>query len=234
MLKLESVEAGYGKLNILKGITFNIQKGEIVAFIGANGAGKTTTLKAISGLIRTNKGSISFLGKELTTISSNARVRMGLSHIPEGAQIYPEMSILENLLMGAYILSNRDQLQRNLKMVFGYFPILEERKKKFAGTLSGGERQMLAIGRGLMSNPKFLMMDEPSLGLAPLVVQKVSNIIQKLHNTGETILLVEQNANVALSLANRAYVLEVGCITVEGVAEELRNNDYVKKAYLGR
>jgi len=233
MLKLDSIEVGYGKLNILKGITLEVSQGETVALIGANGAGKTTTLKAISGLVRTTKGSISFFGKELTKLASDARVRVGISHIPEGGQVYPQMSVWENLHMGAYILSDREQVERNLKTVFGCFPILEKRKQGLAGTLSGGQRQMLAIGRGLMSSPKFLMMDEPSLGLAPQVVQEVSSIIQQLSSTGVTILLVEQNANMALSLADRGYVLEVGRISLEGVAEDLRNNEHVKKAYLG-
>lgn len=233
MLELTSVEAGYGNLNILKGISVKVSQGETVALIGANGAGKTTTLKAISGIVRTTKGSIAFLGKEINHLSPDLRVKAGISHIPEGGKVYPQMSVLENLLMGAYILSNRKKVDQNLKTVFGNFPILEERKKKLAGTLSGGQRQMLAIARGLMSNPKLLILDEPSLGLAPLVVKEVAGIIQQLNSDGVTILLVEQNANMALSLSNRGYVLEVGLITLEGAAEDLRSNEYMKKAYLG-
>lgn len=233
MLELVNVEAGYGKLNILKGISLKISQGETVALIGANGAGKSTTLKAISGLIRTTKGSISFIGKELNTLAPDVRVRLGISHIPEGGKVYPQMSIMENLLMGGYILSDREKVEQNLKTVFGYFPILEERKKNMAGTLSGGQRQMLAIGRGLMSNPKLLILDEPSLGLAPLIVQEVAGIIKQLSSTGVTILLVEQNANMALGLANRGYVLEVGRINIEGAAQDLRNNEHMINAYLG-
>ena len=234
MLELANVEAGYGKLNILKGINLKVAQGETVALIGANGAGKTTTLKAISGLVRTSKGSITFAGKELNKLAPDERVRVGISQIPEGGKVFPQMTILENLLMGAYILSDRKQIEQNLKDVFGYFPLLEERKQKMAGTLSGGQRQMLAIGRGLMSNPKLLILDEPSLGLAPLVVQEVAGIIQQLNHMGVTILLVEQNANMALGLSDRAYVLEVGRISLEGAAQDLSNNEYVKKAYLGR
>lgn len=233
MLELDSVEAGYGKLNILKGISLKVSQGETVALIGANGAGKTTTLKTISGIIRATRGKIAFLGKKLNDLAPDLRVRAGISHIPEGGKVYPQMSVLENLLMGAYILSDRKQIEQNLKAVFGYFPILEERKHQFAGALSGGQRQMLAIARGLMSNPKLLILDEPSLGLAPLVVQEVAGIIQQLHCTGGTILLVEQNANMALGLASRGYVLEVGCIYLQGTAEDIRKNEHMKKAYLG-
>ncbi len=233
MLELANVEAGYGKLNILKKISLKVQQGEIVALIGANGAGKTTTLKAISGLIRTTGGKISFLGQDITSMASDARVRLGISQIPEGGKVFPQLTIMENLMMGAYTISDRALIEKNKNDVFEYFPVLQERKHKLAGTLSGGQRQMLAIGRGLMSNPKLLIMDEPSLGLAPLVVQEVAGIIKRLQGAGVTIMLVEQNANMALSLADRAYVLEVGSISLEGVAEELKGNEHVKKAYLG-
>ena len=233
MLKVENLNVFYGAIHALHDISFQVNQGEIVTLIGANGAGKTTTLHTISGLLRQKSGVITFKDKNLATVQPHKLVNLGLSQVPEGRRVFAQMSVLENLEMGAYIRNNANEMKNDLEMVFSHFPRLKERVKQLAGTLSGGEQQMLAMGRALMSHPDLLMLDEPSMGLSPILVQEIFSIIEDVNKAGTTILLVEQNANMALSIANRAYVLETGRIVMEGDAKELMSNDDVRKAYLG-
>ena len=231
MLRVENIDVYYGNIHALKGISFDVKEGEIVALIGANGAGKSTTLKTVSGMMHPKQGSISFLGEDITHTDCHKLPAKGLAHVPEGRRVFLHMTVLENLEMGAYIHKNvsRDDLDN----VFQRFPRLLERKNQTAGTLSGGEQQMLAMGRALMSRPKLLMLDEPSMGLAPILVEQIFDIIRELHKAGTTILLVEQNAEMALQIADRAYVLESGRVTLSGTGAELAQSDEIKKAYLG-
>lgn len=233
MLKLENVNAYYGTVHALKGINLHIDQGEIVVLIGANGAGKTTTLKTISGLQKPKTGKILFEEKDVNSYTAPDIVKLGISHVPEGRRIFPSMNVMENLEMGAFTRKDKAGLKKDYENVFSRFPILHERKNQMAGTLSGGEQQMLAIGRALMSRPKLLLLDEPSMGLAPLIVKNIFDIIKDINKTGTTILLVEQNANMALQCADRAYVIRTGVIEIEGPARELLNDDRIKKAYLG-
>ena len=233
MLKVDGLNVFYGAIHALHDISFQVHPGEIVTLIGANGAGKTTTLHTISGLIRQKSGTISFKEKNLATVHPHKLVNMGLAQVPEGRRVFAQMSVLENLEMGAYTRKNATEMKNDLEMVFSHFPRLKERVKQLAGTLSGGEQQMLAMGRALMSHPDLLMLDEPSMGLSPILVQEIFSIIKDVNKDGTTILLVEQNANMALSIANRAYVLETGRIVMEGNAVDLMKNDDVRKAYLG-
>ncbi len=233
MLKVENLNVFYGAIHALHDISFQVNAGEIVTLIGANGAGKTTTLHTISGLIHQKSGTITFKDKNLSSVQAHKLVGMGLSQVPEGRRVFAQMSVLENLEMGAYTRKNAAEMKQDLEMVFGHFPRLKERTKQLAGTLSGGEQQMLAMGRALMSHPDLLMLDEPSMGLSPILVQEIFAIIQEVNKSGTTILLVEQNAHMALSIAHRAYVLETGRIVMEGDAKALLTNDDVRKAYLG-
>ena len=231
MLKVENIDVYYGAIHAVKNVSFEVGDGEIVALIGANGAGKSTILKTVSGLMHPRTGTITFCGQNITHTEAYKLLRTGLAHVPEGRRIFLQMSVQENLEMGAYI--NKSVSQEDLEMVFNYFPRLKERRKQVAGTLSGGEQQMLAMSRALMSHPKLMMLDEPSMGLAPIIVDQVFGIIKELHKSGTTILLVEQNARKALQIADRAYVLETGSITLEGTGAELAKSDEVRKAYLG-
>lgn len=233
MLNVHNLAVSYGKVKALQGIDMSVREGEIVSLIGANGAGKTTTLRAVSGLTKPSGGSIQFGGDDITTLDARAIVQKGLSHCPEGRQIFPRMTVLENLELGAYTRSDKENLSADYQQVYDYFPILAERQTQLAGTLSGGEQQMLAIGRSLMSRPRLLLLDEPSLGLAPFLVEKIFEIIQTINRQGVTILLIEQNAYQALAISHRAYVLETGHITLTGTADELMHDDHVRKAYLG-
>ena len=233
MLEVSNLKVNYGMIQAIKGISFKVEEGEIIALIGANGAGKTTTLHTVSDLLKAREGSILFNGKELTKTQPHKIVEMGMAHVPEGRRIFQQLTVYENLILGAYTRSDKKEIAENLEMIYKRFPRLEERKKQIAGTLSGGEQQMLAMGRALMSNPKIVLMDEPSMGLSPLLVSEIFDIIQSINKSGTTVLLVEQNAKKALSIANRAYVLETGKIVLEGDAKELMNNDQIKKAYLG-
>lgn len=233
LLEVTDLEVYYGVINALKGISFYVDKGEIVSLIGANGAGKTTTLHTITGLIRPKKGSVVYKGVDICRTPAHKIVSMGMVHVPEGRRIFQNLTVYENLLMGAYSQSDKNKIEENLEYVFKQFPRLEERRRQLAGTLSGGEQQMLAMGRALMSRPKLLMLDEPSMGLAPILVQEIFDIIKELHASGTTILLVEQNAEMALRVADRAYVLESGRIALSGTGKELAQSDAIKKAYLG-
>ena len=233
MLKVCDLKVNYGMIQAIKGISFHVNEGEIVALIGANGAGKTTTLHTITGLVPAKSGSIIFEGKDLTKVPAHKIVSMGMSHVPEGRRIFQELTVYDNLLMGAFTRNNKAEMAESIKMIYKHFPRLEERKNQIAGTLSGGEQQMLAMGRALMSKPRIVLMDEPSMGLSPLYVSEIFHIIEEINKMGTTVLLVEQNAKKALSIANRAYVLETGTIALEGDAKELMQNDSVKKAYLG-
>lgn len=233
MLKVKDLNVFYGAIHALHDISFSVQQGEIVTLIGANGAGKTSILHAISRLIPTKTGTISFDQKDITKMDAHKLVPMGLAQVPEGRRIFGQMTVLENLEMGAHTRKNKVELGSDLEMVFDHFPRLKERVKQIAGTLSGGEQQMLATGRALMSHPTLLMMDEPSMGLSPILVDEIFDIITKINKEGTTILLVEQNAQMALSIANRAYVLETGHIVKDGNARELLNDESVKAAYLG-
>ncbi len=232
-LEIKDLEVYYGAINALKGISFDVEQGEIIALIGANGAGKTTSLHTISGLIPAKHGSVKFNGKELTKTPAHKIVSMGMAHVPEGRRVFAQLSVLENLTLGAYTRKDKNEINESLEHVYERFPRLKERRTQAAGTLSGGEQQMLAIGRALMSKPSIVLMDEPSMGLSPLYVNEIFDIIQEINKSGTTVLLVEQNAKKALSIANRAYVLETGKITLSGDAHELMDNDEVKKAYLG-
>ena len=233
MLKIENINVYYGAIHALKGISVEVNEGEIVTLIGANGAGKSTTLRTVSGLLRAKTGSISFEGKNITSLAAQDIVKLGISQVPEGRRIFANMSVYENLELGAYIRDDKSGINEDIQKVFARFPRLEERRTQLAGTLSGGEQQMLAIGRGLMSRPRLLLLDEPSMGLAPLLVKEIFSIIKEINASGTTILLVEQNAHMALSIAHKAYVLETGRITLSGTAKELAESEDVKKAYLG-
>ena len=231
MLKVDNMHVYYGAIHAVKGVSFEVGEGEIVALIGANGAGKSTILKTVSGLMHPRSGSITFMDKNIAHTDAYKLLRHGLAHVPEGRRIFLQMTVQENLDMGAYI--RKDSYKEDLERMFTLFPRLKERRKQIAGTLSGGEQQMLAMSRALMSNPKLLMLDEPSMGLAPILVDQIFDIIKELHAAGTTILLVEQNASKALEIADRAYVLETGSITLSGTGEELASSDEVRKAYLG-
>ncbi len=233
MLEVKNLSVSYGAIEAVKDISFTVNDGEIVSLIGANGAGKTTTLHTITGLVPAKSGSVMYNGVDLLKTHNNKIVTLGMAHIPEGRHVFTRMSVEENLEMGAFSLKDQSDLKKDLDMVYGLFPRLKERRNQKAGTLSGGEQQMLAMGRALMSHPKTILMDEPSMGLSPKLVKEIFSIIRKLHEQGITILLVEQNAKMALSIADRAYVLETGRITMEGGAKELLNNEQVRKAYLG-
>ena len=233
MLKIDNIDVYYGAIHALKGISLEVKEGEIVTLIGANGAGKSTTLRTISGLLKPKTGSITFLGQEIAGVRAHEIVKKGISQVPEGRRVFAEMTVMENLDLGAFVRKDKAGIQQDLKHVFELFPRLEERKNQSAGTLSGGEQQMLAMGRALMSRPKLLLLDEPSMGLAPLLIKEIFNIIVDINKSGTTVLLVEQNANMALSIANRAYVLETGRITLSGSAQELAASEDVRKAYLG-
>lgn len=234
LLKVDNLEVCYGMIRAIKGISFEIRKGEIVALIGANGAGKTTTLHTVSGLLKPSGGSIVFKGEDISKVPAHKIVYMGMAHVPEGRRIFQQLSVYENLKLGAYTRSNKQEIEESIRMVYEHFPRLEERKNQIAGTLSGGEQQMLAMGRALMSKPEIVLMDEPSMGLSPLLVKEIFAIIEELHKAGTTILLVEQNAKMALGVADRAYVLETGSIAMSGKASEMLENDDIKKAYLGQ
>lgn len=233
MLAIDGIDVFYGAIHALKGVSLTVNEGEIVTLIGANGAGKSTTLRTISGLLAPKKGSVRFLGKDIAGMKAHKVVAEGISQVPEGRRIFAEMTVMENLDLGAFIRKDGDGIEKDRKMVFERFPRLLERKDQLAGTLSGGEQQMLAMGRALMSRPRLLLLDEPSMGLAPLLIREIFEIIQDINRAGTTVLLVEQNANMALSIANRAYVLETGRITLSGSAKELAASDEVRKAYLG-
>ena len=233
MLNIKDLHTHYGHVQALKGVSLNVEEGEIVTLIGNNGAGKSTLLKTISGLVRPSSGSIEFRGQPIEELPSEDIVRLGISQAPEGRRVFPRSSVLENLEIGAYVRNDQKAIQQDIKAMMSRFPILGERKHQLAGTLSGGEQQMLTIARALMSRPRLMMLDEPSLGLMPTLVKEVFEIIKEIHAGGTTILLVEQNARKALAVADRGYVLETGKIVLYGVAEELRNNDEVRKAYLG-
>ena len=232
MLSVYNINVWYGAIHAIKNISFDVNEGEIVALIGANGAGKSTTLKTISGLLRSRTGSIKFQGEDITHAPASQLVARGLAQVPEGRRVFLEMSVEENLEMGAYT-QPKSTIAPGLEQVYAQFPRLKERRRQVAGTLSGGEQQMLAMGRALMSRPKLLMLDEPSMGLAPILIEQIFQIIEQLHAAGTTVLLVEQNAQMALSIATRGYVLETGKVTLTGTGEELLHNDAVRKAYLG-
>ena len=232
ILKVENMNVYYGAIHAIKGISFHVDQGEVVTLIGANGAGKSTTLQTVSGLLRSRTGSIQFCGENISNVPSHKIVEKGLAQVPEGRRIFLQMSVEENLEMGAYT-QRSSGVDEDLEKVYTQFPRLKERRRQIAGTLSGGEQQMLAIGRALMSHPRLLMLDEPSMGLAPILVEQIFEIIRQLHEDGTTILLVEQNAQMALSVADRAYVMETGKITLSGTGAELAASDEVKKAYLG-
>ena len=231
MLKVDNINVYYGSIHAIKDISFEVEQGEIVTLIVANGAGKSITLQTVSGLLRSKTGSITFLGERIDNVPAHKLVAKGLAQVPEGRRIFLQMSVMENLQMGAY--TSKGDTKDDLENVFERFPRLKERKNQIAGTLSGGEQQMLAMGRALMSRPKLMMLDEPSMGLAPILVEQIFDIIKELHKAGTTILLVEQNAEMALQVANRAYVLESGRITLTGTGAELAASDQIKKAYLG-
>jgi len=233
MLKIDNINVYYGAIHAIKGISLNVNEGQIVTLIGANGAGKSTTLRTISGLLKPKSGKITFEGKEIAGMPAQEIVKLGISQVPEGRRVFANMSVLENLELGAYIRNDKKGIQEDMDKVFQRFPRLAERRAQLAGTLSGGEQQMLAMGRALMSRPRLLLLDEPSMGLAPLLVKEIFSIIQEINATGTTILLVEQNANMALSIAHQAYVLETGRITLSGDAKELAASEEVRKAYLG-
>ena len=234
LLEVKDLEVYYGMINALKGVSFEVNEGEVVALIGANGAGKTTILHTVTGLLSAKSGSVVYDGNDVTKVPAHRIVTMGMAHVPEGRRVFQQLTVLENLKMGAYTRSSAKEIEETLKEVYEHFPRLEERKNQIAGTLSGGEQQMLAMGRAMMSKPKLIVMDEPSMGLSPLLVKEVFKIIEVMHKAGITVLLVEQNAKMALSIADRAYVLETGSIAMSGDAKEMLNNDDIKKAYLGQ
>ena len=233
MLKVTDLKVKYGMIEAIKGISFEVRDGEIVTMIGANGAGKTTTMHAISGLVKAAEGSIMLDETELTKAPANKIVGLGLAQVPEGRRVFAEQTVEENLILGAYLRKDKDAIRKDMEEVYQLFPRLKERRTQLAGTLSGGEQQMLAMGRALMAKPSILLLDEPSMGLSPLLVSEIFHIIEEINDKGTTILLVEQNAKRALSIADRAYVLETGKITLEGTGEELSNDERVQKAYLG-
>lgn len=233
MLEVKDLEVYYGMIQAIKGVSFEVNQGEIIALIGANGAGKTTILHTVTGLLAPKKGSVLFEGKDITKIPAHKIVSLGMAHVPEGRRVFADLSVYENLKMGAYTRKDKEEIEKSLDRVYERFPRLKERKNQLAGTLSGGEQQMLAMGRALMSQPKIILMDEPSMGLSPILVNEIFDIIQEVSKSGTTVLLVEQNAKKALSIADRAYVLETGKIVLDGKAEALLNDDSIKKAYLG-
>ena len=233
MLEIKDLNVFYGAIHALKGVSLTVGDGELVSLIGANGAGKTTTLHTISGLLHAASGSVMLDGKDLQKVPANTIINLGLAHVPEGRHVFARMTVEENLRMGAYIIKDQKKIAENLEKVYGHFPRLKERYRQLAGTLSGGEQQMLATGRALMTDPKIVLMDEPSMGLSPLLVKEIFAIIEELHKSGITILLVEQNAKMALAVSDRAYVLETGTISMEGKASDLAADDRVRKAYLG-
>ena len=233
MLKIDNIHVYYGAIHALKGVSLEVKAGEIVTLIGANGAGKSTTLRTVSGLLAPKSGGISFLGENIAGMPAHEIVKHGISQVPEGRRIFAEMSVQENLEMGAFTRKDKAGVEKDFEIVYNRFPRLKERRKQQAGTLSGGEQQMLAMGRALMSRPKLLLLDEPSMGLAPLLIKEIFSIIEDINREGTTVLLVEQNANMALSIAHRAYVLETGRITLQGAAKELAASEDVRKAYLG-
>lgn len=233
MLEIKDIEVFYGMIQAIKGVSFEVNEGEVIALIGANGAGKTTILHTITGLLSPKKGSVIFEGKDITKVPAHKIVSLGIAHVPEGRRVFAELTVYENLKMGAYTRKDKNETEQTLEMVYKRFPRLEERKNQLAGTLSGGEQQMLAMGRALMSHPKIIVMDEPSMGLSPILVNQIFDIIEEVSKSGTTVLLVEQNAKKALSIADRAYVLETGKIVLDGDAKELLNDDSIKKAYLG-
>ena len=233
MLEIKNIHVYYGAIHAIKGISITVNDGELVSLVGANGAGKTTILHTISGLLHATSGEVLLDGKNLQNVPANTIINMGLAHVPEGRHIFSRMTVEENLRMGAYIINDAKRISDNMEKVFHHFPRLKERARQLGGTLSGGEQQMLATGRALMTDPKILLMDEPSMGLSPILVNEIFTIIEQLHNSGITILLVEQNAKKALAVADRAYVLETGKISMQGSAKELAEDDRVRKAYLG-
>ena len=232
-LRVKGLEVRYGAIEALKGIDIEVKEGQVVALLGANGAGKTTTLKKISGLIEAAKGSISYYGKDITSLEPEKIARLGIAQSPEGRQVFRELTVLENLKIGAYTVKDSKIIEKNYQRVFKYFPVLKERGEQIASTLSGGEQQMLAIARALMSNPKILLLDEPSLGLAPLIVRDIMNIVKEIKEEGITVVIVEQNAAQTLKIADYAYVLELGTISAHGIASEMSNNPKLMEAYLG-
>ena len=233
MLEVKNLEVYYGVIQAIKGISFEVNEGEVIALIGANGAGKTTTLQTITGMLQPKAGEIIFEGKDITKVPAHKIVSMGMAHVPEGRRVFAELSVYENLKLGAYTRKDKKEIEETLARVYKSFPRLEERKNQLAGTLSGGEQQMLAMGRALMSKPKIILMDEPSMGLSPIFVNEIFDIIRAVSESGTTVLLVEQNAKKALSISDRAYVLETGTITMSGKAKDLLEDEAVKKAYLG-
>lgn len=233
MLKINDINVYYGNIHALKGVSLDIHEGEIVTLIGANGAGKSTLLKTVSGLLKPKQGDIIFGGQSIVGRAAQAIVKQGISHVPEGRRVFANMTVEENLELGAFLRKDKDGIKKDMESVFERFPRLLERRKQLSGTLSGGEQQMLAMGRALMARPRLLLMDEPSMGLAPLLVKTIFKIIEDINKSGTTILLVEQNANMALSIANRAYVIETGRVVISGTAEELNSSEQVKQAYLG-
>ncbi|HJC56825.1 MAG TPA: ABC transporter ATP-binding protein [Candidatus Eisenbergiella intestinipullorum] len=233
MLTVENLNVYYGMIHALKDVSFHVEEGEIVALIGANGAGKTTTLQTVSGMLQAKSGSVHFENQDITKMPSHRIVQLGISHVPEGRRMFANLTVYENLRMGAYTRKDKKEIEESLARVYERFPRLKERTRQLAGTLSGGEQQMLAMGRALMSNPRLLLLDEPSMGLSPLLVSEIFDIIESISKQGVTILLVEQNAKKALSIADRGYVLETGSIVMEDSAQALLNNEAIKKAYLG-
>ena len=233
MLEVKDLKVFYGMIQAIKGISFEVNQGEVIALIGANGAGKTTTLQTITGMLNAKSGHVIFEGKDITRVPGHKIVGMGMAHVPEGRRVFANLTVYENLKMGAYSRKDKNEIAKNLEMVYKSFPRLEERKNQSAGTLSGGEQQMLAMGRALMSNPRIILMDEPSMGLSPIFVEEIFHIIEEISSKGTTVLLVEQNAKKALSIADRAYVLETGTIALSGDARELMSNEQIRKAYLG-
>ena len=233
MLQVQDLQVYYGVINAIKGVSFEVNEGEVIALIGANGAGKTTILHTITGLVTPKSGSVTFEGKSLTKMPAHKIVGLGMAHVPEGRRVFGQLTVYDNLMLGAFSLRSRAKIEENLQYVYSHFPRLEERKNQVAGTLSGGEQQMLAMGRAILGKPKLLMLDEPSMGLSPILVDLVFDIIKEFHKNGTTILLVEQNAGKALEISDRAYVLESGRIVLTGTGAELASSDEVKKAYLG-
>lgn len=233
MLEIKDLEVFYGMIQAIKGVSFEVNEGEVIALIGANGAGKTTILHTITGLLEAKRGTVTFDGKDITKIPAHRIVSMGMAHVPEGRRVFANLTVYQNLKMGAYTRKEKTEIEETLEMVYKRFPRLKERHNQLSGTLSGGEQQMLAMGRALMSHPRILLMDEPSMGLSPIFVNEIFDIIKEVSAGGTTVLLVEQNAKKALSISDRGYVLETGKIVLEGESEELLNNDSIKKAYLG-
>ena len=233
LLEVQDIQVYYGMIQALKGVSFSVNEGEVIALIGANGAGKTTTLHTVTGLLRAKSGHIIYNGEDITKVPAHKIVTMGMAHVPEGRRVFANMTVLQNLKMGAFTRSDKNEIESTIEMIYKRFPRLKERQNQTAGTLSGGEQQMLAMGRALMSKPRIILMDEPSMGLSPIFVNEIFDIIREVSESGTTVLLVEQNAKKALSIADRAYVLETGSITMDGKAEDLLNDEAVQKAYLG-